>query len=142
MKEEAVRVGIVALIFQDGRVLMEKRCLDEEDGNYWNFIAGGKKSEETTVEAAKREVREETGADFLPEELVGIVDHKDQRGGEDWWTVAVFEGDIEGEISENMEPEKREELSWFDLGSLPSPLHPTTEMVLDLYKSEKSHRQL
>lgn len=137
-----MRVGVVALVFKDGKVLMERRLHSAEDDNYWGLIAGGKESGETVVEAMEREVREETGAKFHPEKIVGLVDHEDQHGGGDWWTVLGFRGTIEGEIQEDREPDKRDEFGWFDLEDLPEPLHPTTEMMLEAYRHTRLHIQL
>lgn len=121
---------------------MEKRCSEYEDKKYWSFIAGGKKSAETVVDAAKREVREEVGAKFIPDDIVGLLDHKDRHGGDAWWTVTVFSGDIEGEVKQGLEPNKRESLEWFDMDNLPEPLHPTTRQALKTYSLEKLHSQL
>lgn len=142
MTEELCRVGIVAVIRdENNRFLMEKRKNPEEEDNYWGLIAGGKKADENSLEAAEREVMEETGTDFHPEEIVGIVEHNDQRGDSTSWTVVVVEGAINGEPG-NMEPEKREEITWKKEDELPDNLHPTTELALDILEKDAMHPEL
>lgn len=141
MSEDRVRVGVVAFVERDGKILMEKRSKKEEEKDYWSFIAGGKKAGESVIQAAVREVKEETGAHFIPEKIVGIVDHSDQRGDKTSWTVVGIRGEVTGEV-ENMEPGKREILDWFDKGELPEPLHPTSRMMLDVYRNESLHSEL
>ncbi len=142
MREEDCRVGVVALIFDDdGRVLMEKRDVDAEDGNRWGFIAGGKKSEESLVEAVKREVNEEVDAKFIPDSIVGVIDHESYRQEDVWWTVAGFEGTVEGEVR-NAEPEKREKIGWFRLENVPEELHHTSKKMLNVYRKEVMHEEI
>ncbi len=139
MREEYCRVGVIALIFDDNdRVLMEKRDVDAEEENFWNFIAGGKKSEESLVEAMKREVKEEIDAEFVPRNIFGVVDHESNRQENIWWTIIGFEGRVEGEFRNN-EPEKREKLEWFELEDLPEPLHHTSREILEVYGEEVLH---
>lgn len=64
--------GVVgALIEKDGKFLLVKeKKLTAKDK--WNHPAGWIDLEENTVEAVKREVKEETGFNFEPENILGI----------------------------------------------------------------------
>lgn len=62
------RIGVYALIFDDGRVLLAHR----RDINWWNLPGGGMEIGETVEEAMRREVREETGLEVQVERLVGV----------------------------------------------------------------------
>lgn len=142
MTEELCRIGVVAVIRDgEGRLLMEKRNIEEEDGKQWGLIAGGKKAGENSLEAAEREVMEETGTEFEPEKIAGIVEHDDHRGDITSWTVVVIEGKIDGE-PENMEPGKREEVAWKPEDKLPDNLHPTTKMALEITEKEETHPEI
>jgi len=62
------RIGVYALIFDDGRVLLAHR----RDIDWWNLPGGGMEIGETVEEATCREVREETGLEVQVERLVGV----------------------------------------------------------------------
>ncbi len=62
------RVGVSALIFDEGRVLLAHR----RDIDWWNLPGGGMEVGETVDEAVCREVREETGLEVEVERLVGV----------------------------------------------------------------------
>jgi 8-oxo-dGTP diphosphatase len=62
------RIGVYALIFDDGRVLLAHR----RDIDWWNLPGGGMEMGETVEEAVCREVREETGLKVQVERLVGV----------------------------------------------------------------------
>ena len=140
MSEEKCRVGVVAIIENGaGDFLMERRTVDAEESRTWSFVAGGKKAGEDILGAAKREVKEEVNAEFLPEEIVGIADHESQRSDDNYWTVVGIKGSIRGE-PENAEPEKRDMIEWKN--QVPESLHPTSEMILEVYRSESLHSGL
>ncbi len=62
------RIGVNALIYDDGRVLLAHR----RDIDWWNLPGGGMEIGETVEEATCREVREETGLEVEVEQLVGV----------------------------------------------------------------------
>jgi 8-oxo-dGTP diphosphatase len=62
------RIGVNALIFEEGRVLLAHR----RDIDWWNLPGGGMELGETVEEAICREVREETGLEIVVEYLVGV----------------------------------------------------------------------
>jgi ADP-ribose pyrophosphatase YjhB (NUDIX family) len=66
--EARFRVGVFALIFEDGHVLLAHR----RDIDWWNLPGGGMEAGETVDEALRREVYEETGLVVEIEQLVGV----------------------------------------------------------------------
>lgn len=62
------RIGVFALIFDEGRILLGHR----HDIDWWNLPGGGMEAGETVDEALRREVREETGLEVEVEQLVGV----------------------------------------------------------------------
>ncbi|MXR19880.1 NUDIX hydrolase [Halobacterium bonnevillei] len=139
---EDVRVGVLALVERGNRVLFERRTADEEATQYWGLLAGGKRADESTVAAAKREVREETGLAFHPERIVGLFDHESHYGSGTTWTVVALAGPADGDPDPDHEPGKRDRLSWFSLDDPPTPLHPTTELFLDARDADALHPEL
>jgi 8-oxo-dGTP diphosphatase len=62
------RIGVSALIFERGEVLLALR----RDIDWWNLPGGGMEIGETVEEAVCREVLEETGLEVEVEQLVGV----------------------------------------------------------------------
>src|SRR5579875_2453907 len=68
LRSAPFRIGVYALIFDEGRVLLALR----RDIDWWNLPGGGMEAGETVEEALIREVREETGLEVAVERLVGV----------------------------------------------------------------------
>jgi 8-oxo-dGTP diphosphatase len=77
-------VGVRALIVRDGQVLLIRH---RSGAKPWALPGGGAERYERLAEAARREAREETGADVQVDELLGIYD---RFGGGVTNYVAVF----------------------------------------------------
>jgi len=68
IKSATFRIGVYAVIFNEGRVLLAHR----RDIDWWNLPGGGMETGETVEEAMRREVREETGLEVEIEHLIGV----------------------------------------------------------------------
>ena len=66
-------VGVGALIFREGRVLLVRRGHAPSLGE-WSIPGGALEVGETLAEGVKREVREETGLEVEPVATVDVVD--------------------------------------------------------------------
>jgi 8-oxo-dGTP pyrophosphatase MutT (NUDIX family) len=63
------RVGVIAIVERDGRILVERRA---DDPGWWAFVGGGLDEEENALDALRREVREETGYTVADAVLVAV----------------------------------------------------------------------
>jgi ADP-ribose pyrophosphatase YjhB (NUDIX family) len=70
---DAPRVGVGAIVLHEGRVLLVRRGRAPALG-LWSVPGGLVELGETTVDAARREVEEETGLDVRIAGLVGVLD--------------------------------------------------------------------
>ena len=103
-----------------------------EDGNY-SVIAGHVEPGESFTQCIIREAHEEAGITLAPEDLEVVhVMHRDSKQSSVNQRVDVFytAKKWEGEIT-NMEPEKCDDLSWFDLNQLPSNIIPYIRKVIE-----------
>ena len=66
-------VGVGALVMEDDKVLLVKRQTEPGKG-LWSIPGGLVELGETILEAAKREVKEETSLDIEIRELIGVFD--------------------------------------------------------------------
>lgn len=72
-------VTVAAVIERDGHFLLVEESAD--GGVFFNQPAGHLESGENLIEAACREVREETGHEFEPRSLVGVYLYPNPRAG-------------------------------------------------------------
>ena len=74
---EKFRIGVSCAIFDDGRLLLEKRS----DCGWWGLIGGRLEVGETAEECALREVFEETGLELNRKQLKLFSIYSDPKDG-------------------------------------------------------------
>jgi ADP-ribose pyrophosphatase YjhB (NUDIX family) len=134
--------GVVAAIIEkDGKILLVKEKKDTAK-NKWNHPAGWIDLEENAIDAVKREVKEETGYDFEPKNILGFyVLVKLESGAIHHAIKMVFTG----KISENQDEYAEDEISetrWFtpeEIYSMGSELRDVDikKMVKDYFSGAK-----
>ncbi len=126
-----IGVGVAAVIMdEEGRVLMQKRGgkASNEVGK-WKFPGGRIEYREKAEDALKREMKEELGVEVEIEKFLFNLENYIPEEGE-YWFVPVYLCRIKKGRVRNMEPEKCEEIAWFDIESLPENVaHGTREIV-------------
>ncbi len=115
-----IRPGVAAVIFEAGRVLLQRR----DDTGRWGLPGGGVEPGESVREAIIREVREETGLEVEPVRLIGVysdpVYHQVMTypdGTVIHYVSTVFECAVRGGTLACGEESLA--LGWFDPGALP-----------------------
>jgi 8-oxo-dGTP diphosphatase len=83
-------VGIGALIFQRGRILMVERGKEPLKG-WWSLPGGAVETGETLDQAVRREVREETGLEVHPVRMFEIFERimRDSQGAAEYHYVLI-----------------------------------------------------
>lgn len=126
-------VAVYLMLIKDsGMILMLRRCnTGYEDGNY-SLVAGHVEESESFREAIVREAKEEAGIDVDLEDVdIAHVMHRVVLG-----RISVFltAKKWNGEIK-NMEPEKCDDLSWFDSNNLPKNTIPYIKKAIENYEN-------
>jgi 8-oxo-dGTP pyrophosphatase MutT (NUDIX family) len=125
----------VVVLDAQGRVLLLETYDDVRDATFWITPGGGIEPGETLLEAALRELREETGLDLAPDALLGpVAVSRGQwqfRGtplvGEDWFYAVVTDG---FELDRSGWTELERELHRADRWWRPEELDATTEVIV------------
>lgn len=103
-----------------------------EDGQY-SVVAGHLEGDETVVEAAVRETREEVGLELAAEEVqvVGVMHRRSTDERIDWFVACP---EWRGE-PRNAEPGRCDELRWADPAGLPTNVIPYVRRALENYRA-------
>ena len=113
-------VGII--LKQNDQVLLVKRCNTDWASERWNFPGGLLEADETMVQAAIRETKEETGVTVDPTDFTLVHVLHVQAGGTNTRTIIGFYFMAEQwqGIPVNNEPDKHSDIGWFDIHNLPA----------------------
>lgn len=109
-----------------GNILLHKRsknCRDEQ-GN-WDNGGGAHEFGHDLEDTVRREIKEEYGADVQKLQFVKVYDahRKLSDGTPTHWVAVLFLALVDPQQVTNNEPYKIDEIGWFTLNDLPSPLH-------------------
>lgn len=108
-------LGVNVAVIQDWKLLLIQR----EDFEVWNLPGGEVDPGETPVQAAVREVKEETGLDVQLTRFVGLYTLPDWRAVNN--NVALFVAEmIDGELQ--TQPNETIDVGFFDVNDLPEPM--------------------
>ena len=132
MNELPLRLGVgVVLLNNENKVFVGKR-IDNQEGNYWQMPQGGIDKNENFLEAAKRELEEETGVKTvkiikelnnlltydLPKNLLGKIWQGKYRGQKQKWFIMKFLGHDKEINIETKDPEFID-WKWIKVNDLP-----------------------
>ncbi len=114
----SLRAAVYLVLFKDGKTLLSRRYnTGWQDGNY-SLVAGHVDGNEPATTALIREVKEEVGLDLSPENV--RVAHTMHRKSLDVEYVDIFfTAEKWGGEPTIREPEKCDDLQWFDVDNLP-----------------------
>lgn len=118
------------VLINNGKVLLLRRYnTGYQDGNY-SLVSGHFEGGETAAQCIAREALEESGIAIDTDDLkVVSVIHRLSTDRE-YFDIFVSTDKWSGEII-NMEPDKCDELKWFELNDLPSNMAPEVKMALN-----------
>ena len=141
-KEHYKAIPAVFLVLKKGNQILLLRRFNTgyQDGNY-TFVSGHVEANEMPIDALIREAKEEANI-TLKREDIHLV-HTMYREGTDGMRMDLFfTADVwEGEIT-NMEPNKCDDLQWFDLDQLPTNCIPFVNILLAKLKEGISYSEV
>ncbi len=119
-----------------GNYLFNKRsvhCRDEH--GRWDNGGGGLEFGDGVIETLQKEIAEEYCTPVLKHEFLGYREaHRENNGKKTHWVSLDFKVLIDRDKVKNGEPHKFDEIGWFSLDNLPSPLHSMFPAMLKQYK--------
>tara|TARA_B100000029_G_scaffold322397_1_gene314762 strand:- start:1825 stop:2313 length:489 start_codon:yes stop_codon:yes gene_type:complete len=138
-----LRIGVgIILLNQENKVFVGRRI--DNPKNFWQMPQGGIDKNENYIEAAKRELREETGIKsvkiikeingwmeyLLPENLLGKIWRGKYKGQKQKWFIMKFTGK-EDEINIKTEHPEFLDWKWVESSLLPTIV---VDFKINIYK--------
>ena len=145
-KQLPLRIGVgIILLNHENKVFVGKRI--DNPKNFWQMPQGGVNQNENFLQAAKRELEEETGIKSvelvkelngwlgydLPKNLLGKVLEGKYRGQKQKWFIMKFVGK-DNEINVKTKNPEFLDWKWIEVSELPSI---AVSFKVDLYKKLK-----
>jgi len=128
------KVGVVVMIFRDGKILIGKRKGSHGEGK-WAWPGGHLEYMESFENCAKREVMEETGIEIENIRFLRLLNFKDYAP-KHYVDIALIADWKSGE-PRVCEPEKCEGWEWRDIDNLPEPLFAALPTYIEALKTGK-----
>ena len=107
--------AVEALLVRDGRVLLTRRAIEPYLG-MWDLPGGFLEEDEEPLAGLRRELREETGLEIEPGELLGTAIERYDR-----YSVLILSFAATAPQGEPQPDDDVAELAWFAPDELPSP---------------------
>lgn len=131
-------LGVGVMVLKEGKILLglrnpskEKASSELQGQGTWTMPGGKVEFMEKLVDAAKRELEEETSLKATKLDLLCISD--DMSDTAHYVTVGFIAREYTGE-AKAMEPETILEWKWFDLNDLPTNLYNPSKKCIEKYK--------
>ena len=131
-------VGVGVMVLNDNKVLLGLRNPDKikasselNGAGTWTMPGGKVEYMEKLVDAAKRELEEETG---LKAKKIDFLCISDDMTDTAHYVTAVFKVNDYSGIVKTMEPETILEWRWFDLNDLPKNMYKPSLICIEKYK--------
>lgn len=137
-----IKIWIGVMIKDWNKILLWHRCANKKDTwwihevDTWCFPWWKQEYDETVIQAAIREVKEETNLDIENPKVFAAMDDiaTDRHFVTIWVLCEKFSWELKC-----MEPEKEDERQRFDLDNLPENIYSPTKHLLDYYKNGQTN---
>lgn len=133
-------VGVGVMVIENNKILLglrnpnkEKASSELQGQGTWTMPGGKVEFMEKLVDAAKRELEEETSLKATKLDILCLSD--DMTDTAHYVTVGFIVKEYSGEVK-TMEPETIMEWKWFDLDKLPENLYKPSQKCIEKYKNK------
>jgi len=123
--------SVFVAIIQDGKVLLLRRANTGWMDGYYDLPAGHLEDQEKLKEGAARELKEETGLTVKPEDLKLTHLYQNHHRPEHPHYGHIFLAKKWQGEPKLVEPEKSDDIGFFDLEDLPYKITPYVKEALD-----------
>ena len=146
-KKLPLRIGVGIIVLNNKNKIFVGKRIDNQVGNHWQMPQGGVDKDEKFLQAAKRELEEETGIKtikiikeiddwfiyYLPKNLLGNVWQGKYRGQKQRWFITKFIGSSQ-EINIKTKHPEFIEWKWIEIKNL---VKVAVDFKIDIYNKLK-----
>lgn len=134
-----IGVSVGAMIFnQQGHLFLSRRSRQAtNERGCWETPGGKVEWGETLEDAVRREIREEYGVEIELLDRFPAEDHLLPDEGQHWVSTTFLARLASDQSPRILEPHKCDEIGWFRLDALPSPLSMVTRFDLRAYERHR-----
>ncbi len=134
MERHKLKIAVYLILIKEGQILLSRRCnTGWQDGNY-SVPSGHVDPDETIESALCRETKEEIGIVLKTEEIKLVhVMHRMNIYIDFYFVCEKWEGELE-----NKEPNKCDDLKWFNLDTLPENIIMSVKQAIGNYQKNVS----
>ena len=143
---DVVRAGVGVMILKDGKVLLGKRHDDPEKADSmlhgegtWTFPGGKADFQESLLDMAVRELKEETDMDVDPKDLDVFSVTNDRVPDNHFVTIGFLTKKFRGE-PKVMEPDEITDWKWFPLHDLPENMFFPCKKMIQNYMADEIYK--
>ncbi len=144
MMRKGVDYPGIAIVFAchdgNGNFLLSKRSVESRDEKgMWAQGGGALELGDTEEYTLRKEIMEEYCTEVIEIEYLGHREVlREQEGVKTHWIAHDFKVLIDRSMVKNGEPHKADEIGWFSLEELPSPMYSQWSIFYELYKDKLS----
>lgn len=136
-----VNLFVIALLYAGTDILFLHRYNTGFGDGQYGLVGGKVEPGETALKAIKREVSEETALD-IAESAFELVHVLHRKGTETEFIALFFKADISTmHLPKNNEPDKHDEVRFFDIGQLPDNVLPAHKQALQCIQKNRFYSE-
>ena len=138
MEDNADHVRVAIVYFcHDGKgnfIMAKRKETTRDEHGRWDIGGGELEFGDTVEDTLTKEIKEEYSTDILEYEFLGYRDvHRVHEGRKTHWIGLDFKVLVDKDKVKNGEPHKFDEVSWFTLDTMPTPIHSQGPEFLNKY---------
>lgn len=137
METPRPKIGTCALVFRDGKILLNLRKGDGLTEGMYGTPGGHVEHLECLTDSVIREIKEEADIEVENISFVGVVNVRDFAPAH--YVMLVFRADWKSGEPRVCEPDRNDGWAWFALSDLPQPLTPATEKGIAAFRQGRAY---